>query len=430
MSNVFDMMGAASRGGLGGLGEPLSPVDSASAALGLIRGNLGQRGQAILDRYGPGFDAVAAGARAADSGSTNDVVFRTIDAALAAVALIAPVGTIISAVGKVLFGLAEWLLHRYPAAQVECMPFAVRRICYQYRDAHLRGVSEPFAAILRDERRFWIGSVHTRSTTRSGWGWANNTENISKPYLPGVVGARAFEGGPIVDKRFSMYMDSGSEAERLSQLEIACRPRRSFKAGVPAPLGTRNWEEWERDARFPDRQRRRDLDMTAAVTAGTEIRDRLVANGDPRYVGTWGDLCAFYGFMIKLSGLPNDSLIEILSQIAQSAPESLPDDVDPNTYIRLAPDGPGVVFWRDGLVEAYMKFWGWVDRADKTYAAKALIDEYGDRIASGKIRKVGGPPPAASASKWSTTKKVAVAGAVVGVPVGTYFLGRALRWWK
>jgi len=32
--------------------------------------------------------------------------------------------------------------------------------------------------------------------------------------------------------------------------------------------------------------------------------------------------------------------------------------------------------------------------------------------------------------KWSTTKKVVVAGAVVGVPIGTYFLGRALKWWK
>jgi len=35
-----------------------------------------------------------------------------------------------------------------------------------------------------------------------------------------------------------------------------------------------------------------------------------------------------------------------------------------------------------------------------------------------------------AAKKWSTTKKVLVGGAVVAVPVGTYFLGRALRWWK
>ena len=34
------------------------------------------------------------------------------------------------------------------------------------------------------------------------------------------------------------------------------------------------------------------------------------------------------------------------------------------------------------------------------------------------------------AEKWSATKKVAVGAAVVGVPTGLYFLGRALRWWK
>lgn len=35
-----------------------------------------------------------------------------------------------------------------------------------------------------------------------------------------------------------------------------------------------------------------------------------------------------------------------------------------------------------------------------------------------------------AAKKWSTTKKVVVGAAVVVVPVGTYFLGRALKWWK
>lgn len=36
----------------------------------------------------------------------------------------------------------------------------------------------------------------------------------------------------------------------------------------------------------------------------------------------------------------------------------------------------------------------------------------------------------AAAKKWSTTKKVAVGTTVVAVPVGVYFLGQALRWWK
>jgi hypothetical protein len=430
---MFDVMGG-SRRGLRGLGVPsLSPAEAQAAgraALGPVYANLEAKGEAILNRYGPGIEAVAKGVQAVDSGAVADVTWATVDVALAAAALVPPVGTIIAAVGKVLFGMARWLVETYPAAQVECMPFAIRRICYQYRDRYLPGVAEPFRNILRDERRFWIGSVHTRPTSRSGWAWANNSENICKPYLPGVIGARAFEGGPIVDKRFCMYMDAGSEPERLSYLDIACRPRRLYKAGLASPLGTRNWAEWEADPAFPERQRRRDADMTAAVLAGAEIRDRLIANGDPRYIGTWGELCAFYGFMIKLSGLPNESLIEILSRIAQSAPESLPDNVDPNTYIRLAPDQPGAVYWSDGLVEAYMRFWGFVDQQDKTYAAKALIDEYNDRTRSGAMkmgsRRSTPPPPV----RWSTTKKVVVAGAAVGVPIGTYFLGRALGWWK
>lgn len=430
----------------GGLGvTAMTPAEADVAArrsMGSVYGNMASRGQAILDRYGPGIDALAGGVRAIDSGSDADIAWATMDVALAAVALVPPVGTIVAAVGKILTGLIKWLVETYPAYQVQCTPSAVRRLCETYVARYGRsGTANMFATVLRDERRFWIGSTHTRAGSAGSWSWANNNENICKDYLPGVVGPRAFEGGPITDVRFCTYMDRGTEAERMARLEIACRPVRGYKPGVPAPWGSRSWLEWENEN--PARQQKRYDDMAAAVVAGQEIRDDLIANGDPRYVGWWGEQCAWYGFWIKLAGLPNESLIETLSKVAQSAPESLPDNVDPNTYIQLAPDTPGVVFWEDGLVGAYLRFFQWVPRLEKTYAVKALIDEYNDRVASGAIVRASRFAPtttvirdvsesrkaamaAAESKPWTTGETVAAVGITGGlVAVATKLAG----WW-
>jgi len=422
-----------------GLGVATMTPEEADAAarrsMGSVYGNLAARGETLLGRYGSGIEAIANGAKAIESGNAAEIVWATTDAVLAAVALVAPVGTIIAAIGKIVFGLARWLTEAYPAYQVICTTDAVSRVCSAYSRS-----ADPRMTVLRDERRFWIGSVHTRGSTSQSWRWANNNENICKPYLPGVTGRQEFEGGPIVDNRFCTYMNSGTLAQKLSYLDIACRPRRLYKPGLAAPLGNRNWREWESDTAFPDRQRKRDDDRVAAVYAGAEIRDNhLIANGDPKFVNCSSDLCSYNGFLIKLSGLPNESLIEILSQVSQSAPDSLPDDVDPNTYIQLAPEQPGVIFWKDGLVEAYMLFFGWVSAGDKTLAVKALIDEYSDRVASGAIsrrllvarlpfvRETARGKPAASPSKpWTTGEKVVVAGGAAAlVAVGTKLAG----WW-
>jgi len=398
----------------------LTPEEAAAqahASLGQVYGNIAAKGQALLDRYGPGLNAIANDVQAIAGGDAESIVWATTDTALAAVALVAPVGTIIAAIGKVVFGLIKWLVATYPARQVVCAENAIRELCVAYKGIAGRTVADYDAgmmAVLRDERRFWIGSTHNRSTTSSGWSWANNNENICKPYLPGVIGRQATEGGPIVDTRFCTYMDRGMEGDRLAALEIACRPVRTFKAGIGAPLGNTTWAQWEADPAFPARQQRRDADMTAAVMAGQKIRDNhLLAHGDPKYVGRWGDLCAYYGFWIKLAGLPNESLIEILSKVAQQAPDSLPDGVDPNTYIKLSPDLPGVVCWNDGLVGAYMRFFSWVPPLQKTYAVKALIDEYASRHLGGGSSRFRLPDKTALLQKSSSgLPTVAIVGGV------------------
>ena len=178
-----------------------------------------------------------------------------------------------------------------------------------------------------------------------------------------------------------------------------------------------------------------DGEAEAAIKLGSEIHAKLVRDGDPMYIAQYSDAnYGYWGFTFKWAGVPNATLINLLTWLFAKAPEELAAGsvVAPSelvVYMAAAGDTRPAMYWEDGLTWVIKKY---LDYATpyRTYFAKALVVEYTRRRDAGLIslstsaalptliarsstvRKSG--KPAGHSTGLSTGETVAIGAGVVG----------------
>ena len=138
------------------------------------------------------------------------------------------------------------------------------------------------------------------------------------------------------------------------------------------------------------------------------------------------------GFAVKVDALPAQIVNPIATYSAlwlRAASERGTDrfgmiPMELMSQICDASFGPGREAWKQYRLTRMI----WANLVNRNTVSFAALKMVGENRAAPPGPP--GPPAPPASSRWSATKKVAVGAAVVGVPTGLYFLGRALRWWK
>ena len=422
---------------LGSLGLTQAQRDERAAAqITRVRNNLTDTFNAKLTEWGPAVDAIGAGMKAMSSGTPQEEAYAMADLALSGISMLGPVGAAIGTILRMVFQGLKWLIAAYPARALSPGPDSSKYIARAYVSRYFpeqtfTTTDAAAAKLYRDEGRFWIGTMGVRTHGYLSWDFAKNNENY---YWEDYVTDRKPVGDFGVDRNYWINIVSGTEAERLAKIELACRPRRMLPPDSP-PMGALSWHEFYHDPTNAAAMEIADGEAEAAIKLGSEIHAKLVRDGDPMYIAQYSDAnYGYWGFTFKWAGVPNATLINLLTWLFAKAPEELAAGsvVAPSelvVYMAAAGDTRPAMYWEDGLTWVIKKY---LDYATpyRTYFAKALVVEYTRRRDAGLIslstsaalptliarsstvRKSG--KPAGHSTGLSTGETVAIGAGVVG----------------
>lgn len=444
LRDVVDDIGNRHGHGLGDLGLTPAQRDARAAAqIMRVRNNLTDTFNAKLTEWGPAVDAIGAGVKAMSGGTPQEEAYAMADLALTGISMLGPVGAAIGTILRVVFQGLKWLISAYPARALSPGPdsskYIARAYVARYFPGTLTTTDAAAAKLYRDEGRFWIGTMGVRAHGYLSWDFAKNNENY---YWEDHVTDRMPVGGFGADRNYWINIVSGTEAERLAKIELACRPRRMLPPDSP-PLGALSWYEFYHDPANAAAMEIADGEAEAAIKLGSEIHAKLVRDGDPKYIAQYSDAnYGYWGFTFKWAGVPNATLINLLTWLFAKAPEEIAAGgvVAPSELVVLmaaAGDTRPAMYWEDGLTWVIKKY---LDYATpyRTYFAKALVVEYTRRREAGLIslpRAGGGLDPSSQKSKkappgaskpWSTGEKVAAAG---GAAAAVALVMKLLKMW-
>lgn len=412
--------------GFGGFGDghQLSGLGDAAADAARLRqvlDNLESNIDMVQTSYGPAIAAFANVASAVNTGNYAAIESATIQAmnTISSIAsTIGPVGAIVGAVLQVLTRVVEWLVRTYPAAAVDCFWTGqhLRHACRLYKGDDNEATA---AVVYRDEGRFWLGTTLTRSSSLRSWSLARNSENRPKwSDQPMVPIAGHTEGDVFYEDLINF--DGISNAAQRTLLKEFCYPRRMFTASRPSgALGAKSWPQFLREHPDPE-------GSSAARIVGDEVHRGLLANGDPLVMsGPWGDLCWHVGFLVKCTGFPDSTIVQLLRKMCDSQGPAA--DVAAAAGIVACEPGRagGMMYWSDGLADSV---WHFIKMSRyQEYHFNALLNEYNRRglgVAAMRLAPMARDLKPLIGSKtetktgMSTGAKVAVGVGVTGVVAG------------